>query len=62
MISWQPLHSSLITVRFKDRMSQTRDDELENLLVKTVDLLDFLNHKRSETEYCNSDLAGDLGL
>lgn len=43
-------------------MSQTRDDELEMLLVKTVDLLDFLNHKRSETEYCNSDLAGDLRL
>lgn len=45
MISWQPLHSCLITVRFKDRMSQTRDDELEMLLVKTVDLLDFLNQR-----------------
>lgn len=62
MISWQPLHSRLISARFKDRMSKIRGDELEMLLVGTVDLLDFLNNKRSETGYCNSDLAGNLGL
>jgi len=62
MISWQPLHSSLISARFEDRMSKIRDDGLEMLLVGTADLLDFLHRKRSETEYCNCDLAGNLHL